>query len=281
MSAPRRLIVQVCWGPLADVKAAIAPGQRLVIGRGEAAGLRVADDEAMAPLHLEIAWDGQRAHARHLGGAALTLLAGQAIDHAELAHGQWLRAGATDLMVHVEAHTPASAPLDPAAAEAAEHALAALRRVEGPLYAVLDAARAPRIGELLRESVDACRSLYDGIEGARLAAVAPQLVALSADSRLRDDLVREGWGLRWGIWLTSPRPLIEVRRHLRKFLLVQREGTAEATYFRYYDPDVLRVYMETCTEGELAQWFGDVVTRYVADDTSEEDGWWQMGASLR
>ena len=31
------------------------------------------------------------------------------------------------------------------------------------------------------------------------------------------------------------------------------EGTPEATYFRFYDPDVLRVYLESCTPAELTQ----------------------------
>jgi hypothetical protein len=275
---PRRAIVQVCWGPLAGVKAVVAPGERLTVGRGAAATLQLANDEAMAPLQFEVAWDGRRARARHLGGAPLTLLSGQVLDDAEVGHGQWLRAGSTDFTVHVEAHTPASTPRDAATQAAAERALEALRAVGRPLLAVVDAARDPRIGELLRESVDPCCSLYDGTEGARLAAVAPHLVALAADSRLLDDLVREGWGLRWAIWLTSARPLLEVRRHLRKVLLVQREGTAEPTYFRFYDPDVLRVYLETCTPDERAQWFGDVVTSHLGEDPGAETGWWRLDA---
>lgn len=274
MTASQHAIVTVCWGPLEGTKAAIAPGAALTVGRGEAAGLRLPDDAALAPIHFEVRWDGARAELRHRAGLELTLLGGQAIEVAALAHGQWIRAGGTDFLFHLEAHTPPAAPREPAALAAAEQALAALRRRPGTLYAMLDLARDSRIAELLRESIEPCRSLFDGVEGARLAEAAPHVARVAPGSRLCADLVREGWGLRWGAWLASERPLAEVRRHLRKFLLVQLEGSPAPTYFRFYDPDVLRVYLGTCTDSERAQWFGDVATAYLGEDPSAPDGWW-------
>ena len=45
--------------------------------------------------------------------------------------------------------------------------------------------------------------------------------------------------------------------NFRKFLSVEGpEG--EEWYFRYYDPRVLGTYLETCTAGELQNFFGPV-----------------------
>lgn len=64
---------------------------------------------------------------------------------------------------------------------------------KAPLFALLDAARDRRILELCRESVEEHRSLYDGLEGEKLAEAAPYLVAFEPGSRLLEALVREGW----------------------------------------------------------------------------------------
>lgn len=274
MSVIPRAILAVCWGPMEGTKAILGPGRALTVGRGDTADLRLAHDEVLAPIHFELRWDGEQATLVHRAGRPMTLLGGQAVDLAPVAHGQWIRAGGTDFTFHVEAHTPPATERAPADHARAERALAALRRERGALFAVLDAARDPRIGELLRESVEPCRSLFEGNLAAQIAEVAPQLVALPAHSRLCADLVREGWGLRWGVWLVSDRPLADVRRHLRKFTLVQLEGSPIPAYFRFHDPDVLRVYLETCTPDERARWFADVVREVIVDDRDADDGWW-------
>lgn len=268
-----RGIVAVCFGPQAGTKAVVKPGAVLTIGRGEGVGLRIAD-EALAPVHLEVGWDGAHARVSHRGGRALTLLDGQAIEAAQIGHGQWIRAGNTDLTFHVEAFTSAE-PREPAVAAAAEKALAAMRGTAG-LYAILDVARDPRIAELMREAVEPCLPLFDGLEAVRQAEAAPQLVALSADSRLLADLVREGWGARWTAWLASRREPAAVRRHLRQFLLANIPGETDLVYFRFYDPDVLRVVLETATEEEQRRWFGDVVDGYLGEDSAAATGWWTI-----
>src|SRR5690606_27340213 len=52
------LIVEVLWGPEQGRKAVVPAGGQVSVGRGEAAGLRLAHDEALAPVHFELAWDG-------------------------------------------------------------------------------------------------------------------------------------------------------------------------------------------------------------------------------
>jgi hypothetical protein len=181
------------------------------------------------------------------------------VTEAKVPHGAWIQAGETDFMVYVEGKTRprAKAPSDllarareEARLEAARAASVALQRVaeEEPLYAVVDAAREKRILQVVREHVEPHVSLYDGVKGETIEDIAPYLVGpMRRDSALLDTFVREGWGKRWGIWCTSRERVVEVRRHWRRFLMVDLETTGRRVYFRFYDPGVLRVFWTTCS----------------------------------
>jgi len=127
----------------------------------------------------------------------------------------------------------------------------------GEMYAVLDAARDLRIYRLLVESPLGSRCLYEGPLPRVLAETAPYLVRLKPRNVFTEKLVDEGFGKSWGIFLSSPAPELELRRHLRTFLLVA-DDRGQSLYFRYYDPRVLRVYLPTCNELELDAVFGPV-----------------------
>jgi pSer/pThr/pTyr-binding forkhead associated (FHA) protein len=275
----QRIIVAVKWGPSAGRKAVVVPGQLVRVGRGALADLVIPGDPQLSAVHLEIAWNGQQCTFRDLESARGTSRNGEpGVLDGELRHGDWLKAGDTVLTVHLEGATPppratmdddvddedhepdADAEVRRERAErasAAERALAVLQQADHqPLYAVLDAARDRRIVELLRESVEEHHSLYDGIEGEAMAHVAPYLVRLESDSRLLAALVREGWQRRWGIYLTSAQPFKSVRRHLRRYLMVERQDNHEKVYFRFYDPAVLRVFLPTVTVLQRGELFG-------------------------
>lgn len=260
-----RAIVEVCHGPQAGRKIVLDPGTRLSIGRTERADIELAGDAQMSGAHFELAWDGTTCLVRDLGSVAGTLLGGLRVDEAEVPHGGWIRAGVTDFRVHVEDHTPPpleddDAPMEThAEIEAKESALVALaeRAASEMLYAVVDPSREERILVLLRESVDRCQSLYDGIEGLAMAEVAPYLVHVSADSSLLGHLVMEGWRKRWGIFLVADETFAEVRRHLRRLLMVEDENR-QPLYFRFYDPRVLGAFLPTCTEQQRGAVYGDI-----------------------
>ncbi len=280
---PQRVIVAVKWGPLDGRRAVLSPGEVLRVGRGERAGLVVPHDRQMSALHVELSWDGARCRFRDLKSATGTLRNGEpGFPEGELSNGDWLKAGDTVLTVHIEAATPSRDVDDddqeePAARvqrlarkAAAEVALRALEEeaARAPLYALLDAARERRILELCRESVEEHRSLYDGVEGETMAHVAPYLVRLPAGSRLLASLVREGWGRRWGVYLTCALPFTEVRRQLRRFLMVEMEESHERMYFRFYDPRTLATFLPSCSPRQAQEFFGGADTFLLEGEAS-------------
>ncbi|QRK11416.1 DUF4123 domain-containing protein [Archangium violaceum] len=260
--ARRHAILQVRWGPMAYHKAIIEPGKVLRVGRGSSAGLVVPHDPELAEEHFEIAWSGRRGWMYDLKSPSGVLLDGERVEDGEVLNGSWLRAGQTDFSVYLERTTPPREPEQPDPPEmvpAKARALEVLREQQAPLYAIVDAARSERILELLHESVEECHSLYEGPQGVALADVAPFLVSLPRkDSWLLEALVQEGWTDAWGVYFTTAVPLLQVRRHLRKFLMVEAEDVEGRLYFRFYDPRVLSVFLPTSPPEAKKEFFGDI-----------------------
>jgi pSer/pThr/pTyr-binding forkhead associated (FHA) protein len=275
--------VEVRWGRLAGTKAIIAPGGTLRVGRTERADLVIGHDGKMSHVHFELQWEGGRCLLRDLGSIEGTKLGGTPVTNAEVPHGGWIQAGETDLAVYVEDRTVRVEDEDDAPdnaeqlrLEAAEEVIGVLRNEarKEPLYAVLDAARDDRILELLREHVEPHRSLYEGAEGETLEEVAPYLVGpIQEDSALLERLVREGWGKRWGIYCTSREPFREVRRHWRRFLMVELDESRERVYFRFYDPAVMVTFMDTADEEQRSSVNAIFTSLLAEDETNDFDVW--------
>jgi hypothetical protein len=87
---------------------------------------------------------------------------------------------------------------------------------------------------------------------------------MQPDSALLDKLVLEGWGRRWGIYCTSKHPFREVRRHFRRFLMVELEATGERVYFRFVDPDVLVPFLDVATPDQKT-----LLTEHLTSITAE------------
>lgn len=261
------LILEVLWGPGQGRKAVVSVGQRLTIGSAGAAGWCLDCDPGLAAVHLELHWNGETAEVRAVADASLQI-DGYPSSAGRSGHGGWLRVAATDLALAVQRSTPPDRELTPdlrAFTAPVLTQLTALAALPGPRFALLDTVRSPRIHTLLRESPAPWRSLYDGPQGDALAEAAPALVDLGGDPQLAEDLVHEGWGERWGLFLAAPpgRDIEAVRRHLRKFLRVQVDQSA--MYFRFYDPRVFATFVPTCTPEERRELLADI-TWYVIDE---------------
>jgi hypothetical protein len=263
-----RVVLQIRSGPLAGREAAIEPGRALRVGRTDKAELVVAADARLSGAHFAVENGEGGARLRDLASRGGTLLNGERVDEARLRDGDRIRAGDTAFVVrfHDEA---APEPISPPEAEPAVgpdvRLLQILRAEPTPLFALLDAARGDEVRGLIRGCPEETASLYDGVQGKVLEEYAPHLVRLPAGSPFLDVLVREGWGRSAGVYLTSRRPFKEVRRHLRRFLMVREEETDTELYFRFYDPRVLRVFLPTCTPRQAGVFFGEV-DRFLLED---------------
>ncbi len=139
---------------------------------------------------------------------------------------------------------------------AAEFVLGALPANE-PLYAVLDGARDRAIRGWLVSTRAPSWCLYAGALTEPLLDAAPHLLRLGRGHPYVDVLFERGFGNAWGVLLACSGPARALRRHLRTFLRVRTED-GRYMAFRWYDPRVLRLYLPTCTPGELASVFGPI-----------------------
>lgn len=137
------------------------------------------------------------------------------------------------------------------------------------VYAVLDGARDERIYYEVHRGARAYASLFAGKKlDPSLAVAAPWVVPLDRDSPFTRRLIELGWGRSWGVFLTSRLPLEDMRRHLRRFLVVGTENGRQL-FFRWFDPRVLRPYLPSCEPRELAFVFGPIVRWIYEADTPD------------
>ncbi len=276
-----RAVLEVRWGRQQGEKLVFEPGQRKSVGRTTPSDLVVPLDRQLSGVHFDVTWDGVTAQFRDKGSLSGSEVDGVELREATLEHGSWIKAGETVFMFWHEGASPPPEPEEETVAERAhldlwaetgllpkqirEQALTTLQSEPEHLYGVFDAAKCERIVELLRESVERYQSLYEGVDGETFEEEAPYLVQLPKDSRLLRVLVAEGWGKRWGIYVASSRSFREVRRHLRRFLLVYEEAEKRRLYFRFYDPGVLRNFLPVATRFQLESMFREISRFWIED----------------
>jgi pSer/pThr/pTyr-binding forkhead associated (FHA) protein len=287
-----KVILEVESGPDAPRSFVIEPGVNVEIGRTPPAHILLANDRTVSRRHFAVSFDGMICRIKDLGSTHGTTVNGRRVSEACVVDGDLIAAGTSVLRVMLsdELSTEASdlALMEPPvelpatvfesletqerdARELTLHdrVLELLRSQKQPLYAILDAARDPMVYLRITECPERKQSLYEGPEADRLAFFAPYLITLPRQSSFLEQLVREGWGKSWGVYLTSDKPFDEVRKHLRRFLTVELEGKKEKVLFRFYDPRVLRVFLPTCTSEELLQFFGPIRELLMEDSSPE------------
>jgi len=237
-------------------------GKRLKVGRGAQADIYLSADPLASDVHCVVWSDHKACYLEDLGGRGGTLLNGRKVlRQGALKHGDEIVAGITHFRVRITDPMPASGPhgallpeervsnqtpLQPSGASASRDVQGVVQILAAEaqqLFAILDAARDSQVVEWLNASEQEHQSLYEGARGQELADSAPYLVRLSPDPRALATLVRASWGRGWGIFLTSPASFQEVRRHLRRLLIVRTEDR-KTLYFRFYDPLTLRDFCE-------------------------------------
>jgi hypothetical protein len=128
-------------------------------------------------------------------------------------------------------------------------------------YALIDCAQDERLIWLVR----ACRQrvcLFAGDISLELQAASPWLVQMDEADALPATWRDQGLGQNWGIMCESALPLMDLRRHFRRFLQAKLpDGTI--ALFRFYDPRVLTTYLQAATPEERAPWFACVEQFWV------------------
>jgi hypothetical protein len=132
-----------------------------------------------------------------------------------------------------------------------------------PLWMVLDAARDEAVYPFVREHFPDAACLYSGEPAEALRTVAPYLVRLYPDRPASHELVSRAWGENWGIFAAAQARPEQLRRHFRYFLRV-RDDRGRHLLFRFYDPRVLRVYLQSCNVRELWLFFG-IISAFFAE----------------
>ncbi len=252
---PRRGIARILYAPADRFRTIVFdPGQSRSFGRDDRADVQLRDPE-LRGAHFELLFDGECFHAWLLSGSTGLAIDGLPAPFGEVASGGFLVAGRTTFGLHVEGAASSAPP-----APRSDEALRALApsRAAGRLYGVLDQARSPRVGALLAASVDEQASLYDGAPAAALDDVAPYLVRFDPSSRLLERVLHAGWGDAFGVFLASGEPFRQVRRHLRRFLMIEEVPSRERYYFRFYDPRALREFWPIATPRQRGEILGHV-----------------------
>ncbi len=87
--------------------------------------------------------------------------------------------------------------------------------------------------------------------------ISPYLLELDYEDSFTKTLLRDAWDNNWGVFIRTSGSIDKIRRHLRLYLNIFTES-GKMLMFRYYDPRVLRVYLPTCTNEDLHNFFGPI-----------------------
>ena len=135
-------------------------------------------------------------------------------------------------------------------------------------YVILDAARIFGEIDTAQKLQNNFLSLYKGHSEELLSSVAPYIFAYQPKAEFGKWLLEKGWGNSWGIFITTKVGLLQLQMHFRNFLMVRTEQSEEL-YFRFYDPRVLRIFLPTCDQQQLKDFFGPISSFAMEDEDPE------------
>ena len=140
---------------------------------------------------------------------------------------------------------------------------------DSAIFALLDGASVPKLVQLLHDQKPEFCCLYPGELKPDMAAVAPYLARLEADTDFAALVSKEGWGAHWGVFVSTTADLRALRDHFREFHKVELPDQ-RTVIFRYYDPRVLRIFLPVCNQAELAMFFGPVQSFVVEGEQPDK-----------
>jgi len=233
-------------------RATVPEGRAIAFGAGETADVRLPEEAGVAPVCFVAqatedacavrgvegcaSFTAREGDTRHVGGATFTFRF--AFD------APWF--DGAPCTTCVDPSLQATSWSVPRGTDATDAAIAFLRRLPAPAYALLDAARDPGVLAWIHASRAGAASLFPGEPGIRMAKGAPYLAEISRDDATLESIVRRAWGKSWGVFLASRRSLDELVTALQRLLVVRDPG-GTPMLFRFYDPRVLRTFLPIAT----------------------------------
>ena len=124
-------------------------------------------------------------------------------------------------------------------------------------YLILDATLMGSDIDLAKAFDAPYRCLYEGKAATQLASVAPYLFQVNENQNLLNWFAKQKGKDKWGIILESRADFKTIHSHFRKFMIVKTE-TGKKFYLRFYDPRVLKDFLETCNAEQLRVFFGRI-----------------------
>jgi hypothetical protein len=137
-------------------------------------------------------------------------------------------------------------------------------------HIILDGAKLDLELNIAKELNPEFDSLYRGEPEESLATVAPYIFSVERGQEFESWYFEKGWGDAWGVLVYADKELKTLRKHFRHFLMVQTEDKQQL-YFRFYDPRVLRIFLPTCDEEQLEDFFGPV-DYFICEDEDPDSG---------
>jgi hypothetical protein len=139
------------------------------------------------------------------------------------------------------------------------------------LRAVLEAVGAPEVPEKADHlGPERAVSLWKGMPEEKNWALAPYLLEVDGEvlAWIRGTL----WSAAsWGILLESARPVEDLRRHFRQWVVVE-DPNGDEMLFRFHDALVLKTFLDSATVEETKDFFGPVTRYFGVYDEPGEDG---------
>ena len=139
-----------------------------------------------------------------------------------------------------------------------------------PVYAVLDGAIIDDLPARLSQHAPNAMCLFSGALDPMLAAAAPYVVEIKADSGAAQLALRDGWNDHWGIVLVADpgTDVYAMRSHLRRILRVATPG-GQSMLFRFYDPRAFRTVIPVLDAPARKDFFGPIHGVYVEGRSSD------------
>lgn len=262
------LVLQIDSGPRQGEQIVLQLGVPLRVGRTSRADVAIPEDTFLSGVHFLLESQEQGCVLRDLNSSNGTTLRGSRVGSQFLFPGDVFTAGQTEfrlLGVELEQaegaqnkpESPDEGEVMPLSTASRSRMLDVLRTQQQPLYAVLDAARDPRILALFQEHRCQYAWLFEQGTPPQLMTFAPYLLPLPSGSTILESLLEAGWTQHWGIYLCSNAGPWEVLAFLRRLLLVDQPDGQQAL-FRFYDPRVLRTFIAASEPWQWPFLFGTV-----------------------